>query len=298
MSRRAPAEPWRSNGFARRPWTGLVPLSLAGQHGPPNVLTGHGEPGPLPPGPRPAARLPHSWASTDSGEITVSAESTPAGRPAVIRPLARPVLLQQSTYEAILEMMTTGQLEPGQHLVESRLARHLGVSRQPVHEALHRLESEGWVEMRPGRGAVVRVPTDQEVDDLLDVRELLEAEVARLVAGKITPGQVAWLRRVCSDGAASALVGDTEQPAALNNDFHGALAEITGNAALAALADYIARRTSQCYRVVVPMRGQEPWTEHVELLDAVEAGDQGRAAALARVHVDRARALILGGAGG
>ena len=228
----------------------------------------------------------------------MTAEPTPAGRLGGIRPLARPVLLQQSIYQAIAEMLATGELGPGQHLVESKLARQLGVSRQPVHEALHRLEAEGWVELRPGRGAVVRLPADQEVDDLLDVRELLEAEVARLVAGTITPDQAARLRSVCSDGAAAAGAGDAEQSAALNNDFHCALAEISGNAALAELADHIARRTSHTYRVVVPLRGQEPWAEHAEMLDVFVQGDQGRAAKLARTHVERARAVIRGAAGG
>ena len=85
---------------------------------------------------------------------------------ALISPVARPVPLRQSVYEAMVELVVGGGLRPGEHLVETDLARQLGVSRQPVREALHRLEAEGWVDLRPNQGAFVHVPTDHEVDEL------------------------------------------------------------------------------------------------------------------------------------
>src|ERR1700726_3467419 len=103
-------------------------------------------------------------------------------RTAVIRPLQRPVPLRQSVYDALIDLIVGGELPPGQHMVETDLARQLGVSRQPIREALHRMEAEGWVDLRPSQGAFVHVPTDSEVDELLDVRALLEAETARLAA--------------------------------------------------------------------------------------------------------------------
>src|ERR1700729_3837638 len=115
----------------------------------------------------------------------------------MIRPVERPVPLRQSVYEALVELVIAGRLTPGQHLVETELARQLGVSRQPVREALHRLEAEGWIDLRPSQGAFVHVPTDSEVDQLLDVRELLEAETARLAALAATPEHVARLREIC-----------------------------------------------------------------------------------------------------
>ena len=99
-----------------------------------------------------------------------------------ISPVARPVPLRQSVYEALVELVVGRRLGPGEHLVETELARQLGARRQPVREALHRLEAEGWVDLRPNQGAFVHVPTDHEVDELLDVRELLEVQMARLAA--------------------------------------------------------------------------------------------------------------------
>ena len=96
--------------------------------------------------------------------------------------LERPGPLRERVYEALLELITTRALQPGQHLVESELAGHLGVSRQPVREALQRLNTEGWVDLRPAQGAFVHEPTEEEADQLLTVRTLLEAEAARLAA--------------------------------------------------------------------------------------------------------------------
>ena len=81
-------------------------------------------------------------------------------RAAVIRPLQRPVPLRQSVYDALIDLIVGGELPPGQHMVETDLARQLGVSRQPIREALHRMEAEGWVDLRPSQGAFVHVPTD------------------------------------------------------------------------------------------------------------------------------------------
>ncbi len=69
--------------------------------------------------------------------------------------LERPGPLRERVYEALLELITTRALRPGQHLIESELAGHLGVSRQPVREALQRLNTEGWVDLRPAQGAFV-----------------------------------------------------------------------------------------------------------------------------------------------
>jgi DNA-binding GntR family transcriptional regulator len=206
-----------------------------------------------------------------------------------IRPVERPVPLRQSVYEALVELVVGGGLRPGQHLIESDLARQLGVSRQPVREALHRLEAEGWVDLRPSQGAFVHVPTDREVNQLLDVRELLEAETARLAARSATPEAVAALRAIWEDGMAAAKAGDFDRSAVANNAFHAEVAARAGNDVLADLAGIVSRRTRWHYRLVAPARGHGSWAEHQQLIDAIEAGDEERAAAIARAHNERTR---------
>ena len=103
------------------------------------------------------------------------------------RRIDRPVPLREHVYQAMQELIISRRLAPGQHLVESELAQMLGVSRQPVREALQWLNNEGWVDLRPGYGAFVHPPTPEEADQLLAVRSLLESESARLAAKHATP---------------------------------------------------------------------------------------------------------------
>jgi DNA-binding GntR family transcriptional regulator len=217
---------------------------------------------------------------------------------AMIRPLQRPVPLRQSVYDALIDLIVGGELPPGQHMVETDLARQLGVSRQPIREALHRMEAEGWVDLRPSQGAFVHVPTNSEVDELLDVRALLEAETARLAAASTSPDpqtrpdpqtQLARLREICREGQAAAEADDFGAAVAANNAFHAEIAVIGGNATLAELADIVGRRVQWYYRMVAPARGHGSWTEHAEMIDAIEAGDPERAQALARKHTERTR---------
>jgi DNA-binding GntR family transcriptional regulator len=211
---------------------------------------------------------------------------------AMIRPLQRPVPLRQSVYDALIDLIVGGELPPGQHMVETDLARQLGVSRQPIREALHRMEAEGWVDLRPSQGAFVHVPTDSEVDELLDVRALLEAETARLAAASSNPArsaQLARLRDICRAGEAAAEADDFGGAVAANNAFHTEIAAMGGNAVLAELADIVGRRVQWYYRMVAPARGHGSWAEHAEMIAAIEAGDQERARALARRHTERTR---------
>ena len=211
-------------------------------------------------------------------------------RTAVIRPLQRPVPLRQSVYDALIDLIVGGELPPGQHMVETDLARQLGVSRQPIREALHRMEAEGWVDLRPSQGAFVHVPTDSEVDELLDVRALLEAETGRLAAARpASSAQLARLREICRDGEAAADADDFGAAVAANNAFHAEIAAVGGNAVLAELADIVGRRVQWYYRMVAPERGHGSWTEHAEMIEAIEAGDAERAQILARKHTERTR---------
>jgi DNA-binding GntR family transcriptional regulator len=223
--------------------------------------------------------------------VTVTGPAEGLGGPQ-IEPVQRPVPLRQSVFEIIVEHIVTGGLKPGQHLVETDLARQLGVSRQPVREALHRLEAGGWIDLRPGQGAFVHVPTDDEVDQLLDARELLEGATARLAARRATPAGVARLRAIWADGAATVGSGDIERTVSANNSFHAGVAELAGNAVLTELSEIVARRVRWYYRQVAPARGQESWSEHAALVEAIEAGDEDKAAAIARSHTESTRSAF------
>ncbi|MGW0766953.1 GntR family transcriptional regulator [Streptomyces sp. NPDC002676] len=203
--------------------------------------------------------------------------------------LERPGPLRDRVYEALLELITTHALQPGQHLVESELAAHLGVSRQPVREALQRLNTEGWVELRPAQGAFVHEPTEEEADQLLAVRTLLEAEAARLAAANADRAGIDALRDIVEQGRACDAADDVARAVALNAAFHAKIMELSGNAVLAGLAAQVDRRVRWCHTPVAGLRGDTSWTEHQELIDAIIDGDEQLASRLMREHTERTR---------
>ncbi|MER7640548.1 GntR family transcriptional regulator [Streptomyces sp. NPDC126522] len=203
--------------------------------------------------------------------------------------LERPGPLRDRVYEALLELITTRALQPGQHLVESELAGHLGVSRQPVREALQRLNTEGWVDLRPAQGAFVHEPTEEEADQLLTVRTLLEAEAARLAAVNAGKAGIAVLEELCAEGERAVDADEVDAAVAMNARFHAKIMELAGNAVLGELAAQVDRRVRWYYTPVARQRGLTSWIEHRRLIDAIAARDELRAGLLMREHTEHTR---------
>jgi DNA-binding GntR family transcriptional regulator len=203
------------------------------------------------------------------------------------RRVARPTPLRQAVYDALAEMIASGSLKPGQHLVESELAEHLGVSRQPIREALQRLQADGWVELRPAYGAYVHTPTPEEVDQLLGVRSILEAYSAHGAALHRTEDQIARLWKLQEAGV-SALTADDERALVdANTDFHRYIVDISGNKVLAELISQVQRRVRWYYTPMARPRGKEAWNEHAGLIRAIADGDAEEAQQLMRRHTER-----------
>ncbi|MET9793862.1 GntR family transcriptional regulator [Streptomyces canus] len=205
--------------------------------------------------------------------------------------LERPGPLRDRVYGALLELITTRALQPGQHLVESELAGHLGVSRQPVREALQRLNTEGWVDLRPAQGAFVHEPTDEEADQLLTVRTLLEAEAARLAAANAGSAGIAVLEELCAQGEGAVAADDVDAAVALNARLHATIMELAGNAVLAELAGQVDRRVRWYYTPIARQRGHQSWIEHRELIAAIADRDEQRATAVMRQHTEHTRKM-------
>ncbi|GAA1558836.1 GntR family transcriptional regulator [Kribbella hippodromi] len=216
---------------------------------------------------------------------TMSADAEPVGA----RHVKRPTPLRESVYEALTEMIIDGTLERGRHLVEVELASLLGVSRQPVREALQRLNNEGWVDLRPGFGAMVHVPAEDEVDQLLAARAALESESARLAARHATKDDVAKLRELCKVGTAFQESGDIDGTVRTNGDLHNLITQMSGNRFLVDFAAQVDRRVRWYYTPVAPVRGAASWREHNRLVKAISEGDEDKAAQIMREHTEQTR---------
>jgi DNA-binding GntR family transcriptional regulator len=206
---------------------------------------------------------------------------------AASRRVTRPAPLRQAVYDALTELIINGSLKPGQHLVEAELAEHLGVSRQPVREALQRLQTSGWVDLRPAQGAFVHSPTEEEAAQLLGVRSVLETYSARLAAQNAKPEDVERLDELQLEGIAALADGDAERLVAANTALHDFIISVADNAVLAELIGQVGQKVRWYYTPIAKPRGKEAWNEHSQLIKAIAKGDADRAGEIMRRHTER-----------
>ncbi len=198
--------------------------------------------------------------------------------------------LRSLVSDELRRLVVTGELAPGTRIVEDRLAERLGVSRNPVREALQALAAEGFVEILPRRGAVVAQITAEEAENLFDVRAALEPLAARLAARRADADGLQRLRDVLSRARDATDRGDLDLLATHNTEFHSIVVELSGNDYLGLLVAPMARRVQWVFRTSAATRAAHSWTEHEELLRAIASGDEDYAEAVARSHVAAARA--------
>jgi DNA-binding GntR family transcriptional regulator len=204
-----------------------------------------------------------------------------------IRRVAHPAPLRQAVYDALVELIASGELKPGQHLVELELAENLGVSRQPIREALQRLQADGWVELRPAYGAFVHTPTAEEVAQMLGVRSVLEAHSAHEAALHATRDNIARLWELQDAGLAALAADDERALVEANAALHQYIVEISGNKVLSELISQVERRVRWYYTPIARPRGKESWNEHASLIQAIANGDAEEAEQLMRRHTER-----------
>jgi DNA-binding GntR family transcriptional regulator len=193
------------------------------------------------------------------------------------------------------QAILTGRLKGGERLVEGKLADELGVSRNPVREAIRALASEGLVDVAARRGASVAVMSDQEARETIEVRALLEGQNARLAARRHDKELIKRIEAVLKKGTAAVAAGRFDQLFLLNQQFHDALAAAGQNRVLGELLQKLRDRTAMLFAPMSPSRQSRSWNEHAQILRAIIDGDERAAAALAAEHVMRAGADFLAG---
>jgi DNA-binding GntR family transcriptional regulator len=208
---------------------------------------------------------------------------------AASRRVERPAPLRQAVYDALLELIINRTLAPGQHLVEAELAEHLGVSRQPVREALQRLQTDGWVDLRPAQGAFVHTPTEEEADQLLAVRSVLETYSAKLAAEHATASDVKMLKRLQKAGEEALATANVERLAKANADLHAAVAAIGRNKVLSEMIELVDRRARWYHTPIARPRSNDSRKEHAELVEAIADGDVERAGEVMDRHAEQTR---------
>ena len=209
--------------------------------------------------------------------------------PVGLTPLDRPGPLRSQVKDALIELIISRQLAPGEHMVEADIAGKLQVSRQPVREALQALQSEGWVDLRPGRGAFVHDPTVAEVDEVFAVRTVLEEQSAGLAARNAAPSDVEALRAICTRGRSTLAEDDAAGLVVLNATLHRRVSQLSGNRILGEFIASLDRRVRWYFTEIAVTRGAGSWDEHEQLCDALAANDSKAAAKIMHTHTAHSR---------
>jgi DNA-binding GntR family transcriptional regulator len=189
-------------------------------------------------------------------------------------------------YDTLRGAIQGGQLESGARVREQDVARLFGVSRTPVREALQRLQERGLLSVEGGRGGLAVLAIDnRRTLELYAVREILEGAAARFAAENASRRQIALLRQLLEDIAATP---DAGQRGGINRIFHRTTYEAAHNA-------YLSRLLTDLYDelavVGAPFHGTDPersrqgYEEHQRIVDAIAAGDPDAAEQAARQHI-------------
>jgi len=204
----------------------------------------------------------------------------------LIPPLAPSQALRDQAYETLEQLIIDGELRPGQRLAEAELAEQMGVSRNPVREALSVLAHAGWVDIRPRVGAAVHVPTRKEMEDFLWVRTVFKREAAGLAARNADRAGIDELRDLVTRGVAAAERGDQHAASELNSLFHTRVDELTDNLVLQEVLRSLKKRLRWYFAPVARARGMASWRELSLLVDALEAHDPEAAARAMSEHCE------------
>lgn len=198
-------------------------------------------------------------------------------------------------YKSLRESILVGDFEPGERMRQSDVAEHFDVSHTPVREALARLASEGLVILQPHRGAVVNSLSPREIDEVYELRELLDPYVARRTAVTASEEQLETIRAAAAACAEPDL--SSTELFERNRRFHQALYEGCGNRRLLQLFDSLwdsvtAIRMFDAY-VSDSDEVAKMNREHAKIAEAVSARDAERCARLVHEHIATARQDLL-----
>lgn len=196
--------------------------------------------------------------------------------------------LREKIASMIRASIIDGRIAAGEKLREPVLSRQLGVSRTPLREALLQLDSEGFVEMTPRRGAVVRPLSKQDAAETYEVKGALEALAARLACERMDPDTLRKLKDI-NDRIASlrrARGADQARILQLNTEFHQTLTDASGNEKL---SQYVRVLRAQALRynyiyLSVMSRLEESVAEHTQILDALRGKRADEVERLVREH--------------
>ncbi|MBR6148108.1 MAG: GntR family transcriptional regulator [Lachnospiraceae bacterium] len=203
--------------------------------------------------------------------------------------------LRDVVFKTLRQAILTGELKPGERLMEIHLANKLGVSRTPIREAIRQLELEGLVIMVPRKGAQVASITEKSLTDVLEVRLALEKLAVELACKRISYEQKEILKEKMLEFEQLAGTDDASLIARADVAFHDAIFESTGNMRLGQMVNNLAEQMYRYrFEYIKDISGHEKLvSEHRLIYDAIIRADIEEATKQISVHIKNQEASII-----
>ncbi len=203
--------------------------------------------------------------------------------------------LRDVVFNTLRQAILTGELKPGERLMEIHLADRLGVSRTPIREAIRKLELEGLVTMIPRKGAEVAQITEKSMSDVLEVRRSLDALCVELACERITEKELEALKAACEAFERAVHTRDLTRIAKADVALHDIIVQATGNSRLVQLVNNL---SEQMYRyrfeyIKDVSQHDKLVEEHRIIYESLVRGDKETACEEARVHIDNQKKAII-----
>jgi DNA-binding GntR family transcriptional regulator len=224
----------------------------------------------------------------------LSATASSRQRPPETAPAAREPALAEIVRGLEFDILF-GRLKPRERLVEDAVMARFGAKRHAVRQAFAELERMGIVVRAPNRGASVRDFTAREVDEIYEMRELLQRRAAQLIPLPVDRGLLAELEAIQARHDRAVEAGNLREIDQINDVFHRTLFAASGNAHLADAIGYYAQltRAVRLMHIVEPASLARVREEHWAMIEALRAGDRSALVHLVVAHIQPSRTAYL-----
>jgi len=209
-----------------------------------------------------------------------------------VSPVVAATPVSERIYLALRQKIMRCEIAPGATVDAASIAGRYDVSKTPVRDAMQRLAADGLIAILPRSGYRVAPITFQAVHEILDLRAAIGPHAARQAARHATASEIAELRRIVAEYAKPLDVGAMQQVA---RRFHLAIARCCRNKRIVALSESLFDELERLLRFAVDfsVKTGEHIDEHTALVDAIEAGDGDRAAAIEAAHIKASRDFLI-----
>lgn len=203
--------------------------------------------------------------------------------------------LREMVFDVLMEAIISGQLPPGERLMEVQLAEEMGVSRTPVREAIRRLELEGFVVMIPRKGAYVAGLSVKDIVNIFEIRTSLEQLAVSLATERMTPDELETMERMVVEMTDTSKNANAETWTELDKRFHHLLYEYSRNERLVQMMENIAEQINR-YRVITLSNmevRQHTVEEHKKIVEAIAERNISEAQKAAAEHLNNIQASLI-----